>query len=111
VSDEQPVVHICTDRFGYIDDLKKDAAAFLNLAVRRVSPYNLLNFFLEGRLQLVTDLRAVASVPFPERDAVLRPKERAARRVRVAMREVAHGVLWTVRDLGLAPRKTLTRPG
>ena len=105
VPDGDDVLQITTNRYGDIHGLDALAAAFLNISRRRVTPYNLLNFFIEGRLQLAADLRAAGTVPFPEREAVLRPKERAARRVLVSVCEIEDTMLWTVRDLGLAQRK------
>ena len=93
-------VFIVTNRFGDLSDLDQRSAALLNIAPRRISPSNLLHFFTEGRLELAGDLRVVAATGFPPRDAILRPKERAPRRVAVSVCAIADGVQWTLYDRG-----------
>ena len=103
-------VYIVTDRFGDLLDLDKRAATLLNISPRRIFPSNLLHFFTDGRLQLAEDLRTVASIDFPTREVILRPKERAPRRVVVSVCLIADGVQWTLHDLGpLKPGNTAGR--
>lgn len=116
-SPERVAIHIVTNRFGDLDDVDRAAAELLNIGTRRVNPLNLLHFFAEGRLELARDLHAVASIAFPARDAILRPKERAPRRVAVSVCEIEHGVRWTLEDFGpvrpgrRAPTSRPRRPG
>ena len=101
MAESPSALHIMTNRFGDLLDLPKEAASFLNIAQRPMGPANLLHFFIEGRLELAGDLRVAGSIDLPAREATLRPKDRAARRVVVRLCDVGGRVQWTVRDLGL----------
>lgn len=89
-------VRIVTTRDGAIEAMEADGAALLNISVRHARRSSLLRFFVDGRLQLAHDLRRVGGVALPPRAAMLQPKDRRPRRVRVSLAPDDSGVLWTI---------------
>lgn len=72
-----------TDAAGTILELSPAGAALLNLSARGARGRNLTAFFTDNRPRLLNELLRAADGVIVEREAVLQPRDRRVRRVRI----------------------------